>query len=71
MWDMVAAAVSGFVAGLVLNMMVPVGVKKAIVYPTPANAGSIKYQDAAGVCHIPTTSDTECVPGARPIPVQA
>jgi hypothetical protein len=71
MWDMVVAVVSGFVAGLVLNMMVPIGVKKAIVYPTPANVGSIKYQDAAGVCHIPTTSDTECVPGARPIPVQA
>lgn len=71
MWDMAACVVAGFVIGLLVNMLVPVGIRKAVVFPTPANAQSIVYQDVAGVCHAPKITNTDCVPGARPIPVQA
>jgi hypothetical protein len=71
MWDMALTAVAGFVAGMVINMIVPVGVRNAVVFPTPANADSVVYQDPAGVCHSPHVEEAECVPGARPIPVQA
>ena len=71
MWDMAVVCVAGFVTGLLMNMLVPIGVRKAVVFPTPANANSIVYQDPAGVCHSPHIENTECVPGARPIPAQA
>lgn len=71
MWDLIAALIGGLLVGIVVNVMVPVGVRTTTVYPTPANANSIVYQDPAGVCHSPHVEDTECVPGAEPIPAQA
>ena len=71
MWDLIAALIGGLLVGVVVNVMVPVGVRTTTVFPTPANSNSIIYQDPAGVCHSPHVEDTECVPGARPIPAQA
>jgi len=70
-WELLLAGLAGFVVGMMLNLMVPIGVRKAKVFPTPANVNSLLYQDTAGVCFKPEVDDTECVPGAQPIPVQA
>jgi hypothetical protein len=70
-WELLLAGLAGFIAGMMLNMIVPIGVRKTKIFPTPANANSLLYQDAAGVCFRAEVDDAECIPGAQPIPVQA
>jgi len=70
-WELLLAGLTGFIVGMMLNLMVPIGIRKTKVFPTPANANSLLYQDTAGICFRPTVDDADCVPGAQPIPVQA
>ena len=71
MFDLAAAFVGGLLVGVMVNIVVPVGVHTTTVFPTPANSNFIVYQDPSGVCHSPHVEDTDCVPGAQPIPAQA
>ena len=71
MWHLLLAGLLGFVAGIAVNLIVPMTIRRVVVYPTPANVNHVVYQDAAGVCHEPSITSADCAPGAQPIPVQA
>lgn len=70
-WKLLLAGLTGFIVGMILNLVMPIGIRKTKVFPTPANADSLLYQDTAGVCFQPKVDDAECIPGAQAIPVQA
>ena len=71
MWKPTLALLLGFLVGLTLAVIMPLGYKKVKLYPTPANVGTMVYQDSAGVCYKPKSEVVQCTSNARPIPPQS
>ena len=65
------ALVLGFTAGLLAAIVLPLTYKRVVLYPTPANAKSMVYQDKAGVCFTPNVSEVACSQEARSVPAQS
>lgn len=67
----VIVLVLGFTTGLLAAMILPLTYKRIVLYPTPANARTMVYQDKAGVCFTPNVSEVDCSEGAKTIPTQS
>ena len=66
----IVALMLGFTAGLLAAIVLPLTYKQVVLFPTPANAESMVYQDKAGVCFTPKVSEVACSQSARTIPAQ-
>lgn len=61
----------GFIVGLIAALTLPLAYKSIVLYPTPANAKTMVFQDTAGVCFRPNISEVKCSGQSRVIPVQS
>ena len=61
----------GFIAGLIAALTLPLAYKNIVLYPTPANATTMVYQDKAGACFRPNISEVKCSGHSRSIPAQS
>lgn len=61
----------GFIVGLIAALSLPLAYKNIVLYPTPANATTMVYQDKAGACFRPNISEVKCSGHSRSIPAQS
>ena len=61
----------GFIVGLITALSLPRAYKSIVLYPTPANAKTLVYQDKAGACFRPNISEVKCSGHSRTIPAQS
>ena len=61
----------GFIVGLIAALSLPLAYKNIVLYPTPANAKTLVYQDKAGACFRPNISEVKCSGHSKSIPAQS